>query len=166
MRSFASGFIFTTALPPALAAGATASIRHPKASSVERVAQHRNGKGSEPYLSVFFTATSGAKLHALLFAAPSHVAVFDLADPAARLCAGTYEHELRAIAADVGLPYDGRDPLEALHDRATTVLALVRQRRAECPPGPEHGRAKLRAIGRHLDCAVHTIACAMERAKA
>ena len=41
IRSFASGFIFTTALPPAIAAGARASIAHSKSSELERKRQQR-----------------------------------------------------------------------------------------------------------------------------
>ena len=36
VRSFSSGFIFTTALPPSVAAGAAASVRHLKISQTER----------------------------------------------------------------------------------------------------------------------------------
>jgi 5-aminolevulinate synthase len=42
IRSFASGFIFTTALPPSVAAAARTSIRHLKTSDIERMRQRRN----------------------------------------------------------------------------------------------------------------------------
>jgi 5-aminolevulinate synthase len=44
IRSFAPGFIFTTSIAPAIAAGATAAIRHLKASSLERQLQSRHAK--------------------------------------------------------------------------------------------------------------------------
>ncbi len=42
IRSFSSGFIFTTSLPPAVLAGARASVEHLMVSDIERQRQRRN----------------------------------------------------------------------------------------------------------------------------
>jgi 5-aminolevulinate synthase len=50
IRSYAPGFIFTTALPPAIADAALTSIRHLKGSSVEREAQQRHAASTKQAL--------------------------------------------------------------------------------------------------------------------
>ncbi len=72
VRSFSSGFIFTTSLPPAVAAGALASVRHLKRSDEERVQQRRQ------------VARLRAKLDALGIPHldnPSHIVPVMLNDP-------------------------------------------------------------------------------------
>jgi 5-aminolevulinate synthase len=51
VRSYGAGFIFTTSLPPALAAGATESIRHLKRSSDERTKLHERVESTRKALS-------------------------------------------------------------------------------------------------------------------
>ena len=72
IRSFASGFIFTTALPPAVAAGALASIRHLKEHDEERRAQRER------------VAQVRAKLRAIGIPTldnPSHIVPVMVCDP-------------------------------------------------------------------------------------
>jgi len=72
VRSYASGFIFTTAIPPAVAAGARAAIRHLKESSVEREGQQRN-------VAAFRAALDAAGLPHM--DNPSHIVPVMIGDP-------------------------------------------------------------------------------------
>jgi 5-aminolevulinate synthase len=64
LRSHAPGFIFTTSLPPALAAGALASIRHLKESGIERGRQQERAAALKRRL-----AEAGLPV----MASPSHI---------------------------------------------------------------------------------------------
>ncbi len=72
VRSFASGFIFTTSLPPSLAAGALASIKHLKTSDVERLGQQE---------AVHKVRTQLDKAGIPYMPAPSHIIPVMVGDP-------------------------------------------------------------------------------------
>ena len=72
IRSFASGFIFTTALPPAVAAGARASVMHLKDSGFER-ARHQD--------RVKRVRTRLERLGIPYMANPSHIVPVMVGDP-------------------------------------------------------------------------------------
>ncbi|PZU88699.1 MAG: 5-aminolevulinate synthase [Chelatococcus sp.] len=74
IRSFASGFIFSSALPPAVAAGALAAIRHLKESSAER-------EGQRDRVAALRTALDEAGIPHL--ANPSHIVPVMVGDAAA-----------------------------------------------------------------------------------
>jgi 5-aminolevulinate synthase len=72
IRSYASGFIFTTSLAPALVAGALASIRHLKTSSIERTRLHERARVLKRRLS-----EAGLPL----VPGPSHIVPVTVGDP-------------------------------------------------------------------------------------
>lgn len=75
VRSYGSGFIFTTSLPPAIMAGAQASVQYLKSSNVERIGQRANVAALKARL-----AEAGIPI----VDAPSHIVPIRVGD--AKLC--------------------------------------------------------------------------------
>ncbi len=72
VRSYAPGFIFTTALPPSIAAAATTAIRHLKSSQEERDGQQRQAQRTKDVLSA-----AGLPV----MASPTHIVPVLVGDP-------------------------------------------------------------------------------------
>ncbi|MBN8938165.1 MAG: 5-aminolevulinate synthase [Rhizobiales bacterium] len=65
VRSHAAGFIFTTALPPAIASAAVTSIRHLKTSSRERAGQQRQAARTKRVLALAGLPVMDSQTHIL-----------------------------------------------------------------------------------------------------
>ena len=85
IRSFASGFIFTTALPPAIAAGARASIRHLKASDLERLRQREMVRSFAPAWTPRHPAPAESEPHLPVMVKDPGQVQDDFGHPARRL---------------------------------------------------------------------------------
>jgi len=139
VRSFASGFIFTTALPPAVAAGALAAVRHLKGSDIERARQRRA------------VARLRARLDALGIphkANPSHIVPVMVGDPVK--C---------KMLSDILLDEDG------IYIQPINYPTVPRgSERLRITPGPLHSDADIE----HLVGALHRLwsRCALSRAVA
>jgi len=72
VRSYGSGFIFTTALPPHVAAGAKASVEYLKSSHIERELQREN---------VALTKTKLAEAGLSILATDTHIVPLIIGDP-------------------------------------------------------------------------------------
>jgi 5-aminolevulinate synthase len=72
IRSYAPGFIFTTSLSPVLVAGVLASVRHLKASSIER-------EGQQAAASLLKTLLDDAGLPVMM--GPTHIVPIMVGDP-------------------------------------------------------------------------------------
>jgi 5-aminolevulinate synthase len=84
VRSYAPGFIFTTALPPPIAAAATAAIRHLKTSQAEREGHQRQAARTK-------TILAAAELPVM--ASPTHIVPVYVGDP--ELCRTASDELLR-----------------------------------------------------------------------
>jgi 5-aminolevulinate synthase len=125
VRSFSSGFIFSTALPPAIAAGALASIRHLRASDTERQ-QH------QLRVRQVRTALDAAGIPHLMN--PSHIVPVMVGDAA--LCkriSDTLLQRFNIYVQPINYPTVPRGkerlritptPLHSQHDIAALVMAL------------------------------------------